>query len=121
MAFISTRTGWGELWIKRAGEVSPTQLKHFGGTGLIFLPSWAPDGRSIVFSLRQNGATNIVVYDLGSKTTQKITSTRNRDFGAVYSADGKSLYYSSNDDGTSRIWRMRADGTSRVSLFSWRR
>lgn len=114
LVFTSTRTGWGELWLYRLGDKAPKQLTHFAGQGLIFLPSWSPDGRSIVFSLRQNGATNVVVYDLASQSLREITSTHNRDISPVYSSDGQFIYYSSNDDGTSRIWRIRADGTGRA-------
>lgn len=114
VAFTSTRTGWGELWLYRAGEAKPKQLTHFQGEGLVFGPSWAPDGGSILFSFRKNGATNIVVCDLAHKTLREITSTRNRDISPVYSSDGRFIYFSSNDDGTSRIWRIRADVSDRA-------
>jgi WD40 repeat protein len=80
---------------------------------MMVLASWSPNGKSIVFSFRQAGATNLFVYSLPTKTLKQITSTRNRDISPVYSGDGRYLYYSSNDDGTSRIWRVRTDNTSR--------
>lgn len=114
IAFVSTRTGWGELWLYRTGSGAPVQLTHFRGEGLVFPPSWAPDGGSLAFSFRKDGATNIMVYNLASGVMRTLTETRHRDFNPVYSADGKYLFYSSNDDGTSRIWRMRVDDTGRA-------
>lgn len=110
------RTVDGKIW-----RCLPDATHSFRWGWLSLFPLVGADGRSIVFSFRQNGATNIVIYDLGSKTMRKITSTRNRDFGAVYSADGRALYYSSNDDGTSRIWRVHADRMSRAEPLFWRR
>ena len=114
IAYISTRTGWGELWLYRIGQAAPIQLTHFEGKGFIFLLSWNPDGRSIAFSFRKDGATNILIYDLAGKMLRTLTSTRNRDVSPTYSSDGEFIYFSSNDDGTSRIWRIRANGSSRA-------
>jgi len=114
IAFVSTRTGWGELWLYRTGSGAPVQLTHFRGEGLVFSPSWAPDGGSLAFSFRQDGATNIMLYNLASGAMRALTRTLHRDFNPVYSADGRYLFFSSNDDGTPRIWRMRVDGTGRA-------
>lgn len=112
VAFISTRSGWAELWLRRE-ENPPLQITQLAGAGTIFMPTWAPDGHAIAFSVRNNGATNIFVSDLQSHSIRKLTSTRNRDIGPVYSSDSKSIFFSSNDDGTSRIWRIREDGKER--------
>lgn len=114
IAFVSTRTGWGELWLYHIGSSVPVQLTHFRGEGLVFIPSWSPDGSSLAFSFRKDGATNIMIYNLASGAMRTLTETRHRDFNPVYSADGRYLFYSSNDDGTSRIWRMRVDGRGRA-------
>ena len=114
VAYVSTRSGCVELWLSEVGKPEPQQITKFQCSGMIVLPSWAPDGRSIVFSFRQDGATNLFVYSLPTKTLKPITSTRNRDISPVYSGDGRYLYYSSNDDGTSRIWRVRTDNASRA-------
>jgi Tol biopolymer transport system component len=112
IAFISTRSGWPELWLHQDNGAL-LQITHLAGTGTIFMPAWAPDGHAIVFSVRNNGATNIYVDDLRLNSVRKLTATRNRDISPVYSSDSKSIFFSSNDDGTSRIWRVHEDGTER--------
>ena len=114
IAFISTRSGWPELWLSRLGAAVPVELTHFRGAGLIFLPAWSPDGSSIAFSFRQNGATNIFVYNLTDRSMRQITATGKRDITPAYSSDGHFIFFSSNNDGTSRIWRIRADGSNRA-------
>lgn len=114
VAFTSTRSGWDELWLYRRGEPEPKQLTYFKGTGLVFLPSWAPNSKMIVFGLRQDTATNLYCYDTANGRLKKLTATSNRHFSPVFSNDGAYIYFSSNDDGSSRIWRIRADGSTRA-------
>ncbi len=114
LAFTSNRSGCVELWLFERDEPAPRQITKFQCSGMIVLPSWAPDSKSIVFSYRENGATNLYTYDIPTRTLKQITSTHNRDISPVYSGDGRYLYYSSNDDGTSRIWRIRTGGSSRA-------
>jgi Tol biopolymer transport system component len=114
VAFTSTRSGWDELWLFRSGEPAPKQLTHFQGTGMVFLPSWAPDSKRIVFGLRQGTATNLYCFDTANGRLKKLTATPNRNFSPVFSSDGAYIYFSSNDDGSSRVWRIRADGSNRA-------
>jgi Tol biopolymer transport system component len=114
VTFTSTRSGWDELWLYRIGEGEPKQLTHFRGSGLVFLPSWAPNSKMIVFGLRQDTATNLYCYDTVNGLLKKLTATPNRHFSPVFSSDGAYIYFSSNDDGSSRIWRIRADGSNRA-------
>jgi WD40 repeat protein len=55
-----------------------------------------------------------MVYDLAQHVIRQLTFTRNRDFNPVFSSDGKYLFFSSNDDGTSRIWRIPVSGDARA-------
>jgi Tol biopolymer transport system component len=119
LAFSSTRSGPEQLWIGRIGDSAPRQVTHFDGKQFVFFPAWSPDSRSVVFSLRNGPATNIYVYTVASGDLKQVTSTRNRDICAVFSPDGRYVYYSSNDDGTSRIWRVRIDGAERPEPMFW--
>ena len=119
VAFASDRSGLEQLWIGKTGDGAPRQVTHFSAQGHVFFPAWSPDSRLVAFSLRNGAATNIFLYDLRSDTLRQITATRNRDITPVFSADGSYLYYSSNDDGTSRLWRVRTDGSERAEPMFW--
>jgi len=118
-AFASTRSGWEQLWIGRVGDATPTQATHFQSQGLVLYPAWSPDSRSVAVSFREGAATNIFLYSVATASLRQITKTHNRDITPVFSADGKYLYYSSNDDGTSRIWRVRTDGSEHPEPMFW--
>jgi Tol biopolymer transport system component len=119
VAFASNRSGAEQLWVGMTSDVSPRQATHFITQGHIFFPAWSPDNRLVAFSFRYGAATNIYMYDLVSGAMRQITSTHNRDISPVFSADGTYLYYSSNDDGTSRLWRVRTDGAERAEPMFW--
>jgi Tol biopolymer transport system component len=119
IAFVSSRSGTQELWLVRTENAEPRQLTHFNGTGRVFWASWSPDGQSIVFPFRRDGATVLYTYSLQTGTLRQLTHTVHRHFSPVYSGDGRYIYYSSNDDGTPRIWRIRADGSAGAEALFW--
>lgn len=110
IAFLSTRSGFEELWLQRRGSSVPERLTQLNGQGFLFGPHWSPDGKSITFSFRRNGATNVMVYDVPAGRLRTITDTTSRDFNPVFSYDSRYVFFSSNGDGTSRIWRMDVEG-----------
>jgi len=119
LAFASNRSGAEQLWIGKTSDATPRQVTHFSAQGHVFFPTWSRDSRLVAFSYRDGAATNIFLYDLVSDTLRQITATRNRDITPVFGADGRYLYYSSNDDGTSRLWRVRIDGSERAEPMYW--
>jgi len=119
LAFVSSRSGSSELWLDTLDNAPPRQLTHFHDRGQFFMLTWSPDGRSIIFSYRRGSATNLFHYDMNNGAIQQLTHSNNRNFSPVYSADGRYIYYSSNDDGNPRVWRMRADGGSNPEPMFW--
>lgn len=110
IAFLSTRSGSEELWLKDRRSTAPRQVTHLNGQGFLFAPHWSPDGQRITFSFRKNGATNVMVYNLRTRELKSITNTTSRDFNPIFSHDGRYIFFSSNADGTSRIWRIDVEG-----------
>lgn len=110
IAFISTRSGSEELWLQHRGETIPEQLTRFNGEGFLFAPHWSPDAHFITFSFRKNGATNVLIYDLHTHQLKRLTETNSRNFNPIFSSDGRYIFFSSNEDGTPRIWRIGIDG-----------
>lgn len=110
IAFVSTRSGVEQLWRYRRGENAPEQLTHFSGEGFLFTPHWSPHGDQIAFGFRENGATNVYVVDEKSGNVRKLTSGRSRNFNPVFSSDSAYIFFSSNEDGTPRLWRIATDG-----------
>lgn len=110
IVFISNRSGSEELWMYRRNTI-PQQLTHYNGEGFLFTPHWSPDGRFITFGYRHNGATNVTIYELKTGQMRTLTHTQSRNFNPVFSHDGRYVFFSSNADGSPRIWRIAADGS----------
>jgi len=68
-----------------------TQLTFDEGDNLS--PSWAPDGRRIVFTSDRNGIYNLYVADLDSGTTAPITDVLNGAFYPDWSIDGRKIAF----------------------------
>lgn len=71
-------------------------------------PSWSPDGKRLVFSVRNDGGRRIAEWDI---ETQKITDLTETTYHTVktpvYSLDGQWVFYSSNESGLEAVWAVR--------------
>ncbi|HKF43035.1 MAG TPA: hypothetical protein VKG01_08050 [Thermoanaerobaculia bacterium] len=73
-------------------------------------PSFAPNGKTVVFRGMRNGKGDIYAYDLETKTVTNLTKDdESSDFGPAFSPDGRWIYYSSVHGTKSKIYRMHAD------------
>jgi hypothetical protein len=58
--------------------------------------NYSPDGESIIFSIINNGQTDLLLYNTSAKTTEMISNDIFDDLNPRFSQDGKSIYYVSN-------------------------
>jgi dipeptidyl aminopeptidase/acylaminoacyl peptidase len=63
-----------------------------------------------VFDSRPNGNSDIFVVPSAGGATRQLTKLPGEDARPAWSADGKSIYFSSDRTGENEIWRMSADG-----------
>ena len=81
-------------------------------------PSWSPDGRRLALEL----SGDIAVYDLATRSTSRIASTRSSDAGPAWSPEGRRILFSSDRDfpaaGSFEIHSMDPDGGC-VTQLSW--
>ncbi|MXZ56157.1 MAG: amidohydrolase family protein [Gammaproteobacteria bacterium] len=103
IAFISDRGGKEDLWIMDANGENPRNLSDAKDDALFASPSWSPKGDHVIVSKSSWGLATyeIWAYHLNGGSGVQITyanksaarSARHNALGAVYSPDGRYLYY----------------------------
>lgn len=87
-----------ELWVMNADGSDQRQITQLGGAN--FGPSWAPDGRRIIFSsnFRQprSGNFDLFMVNLDGSGLEQLTTQQSFDGFPMFSPDGRSLVWASN-------------------------
>lgn len=103
-----------------------------GGTPAALLNEYAdqtkvsPDGRYILFvkgradvyrkHYRGSSNCDIFRYDFKEKTYRKLTEFDGQDMFPLWSPDGSSIYFASEQNGTMNLFRMDSDGSNKKQL-----
>ena len=111
IAFESRRSGEGnEIWLAETDGSNPTQLTH-GPALHQGTPRWSPDGRRIAFdSLGEDRQWDIWTIDADGGSLRRLTEDPGDDNMPSWSADGRSIYFSSDREGGPDIWRVPSAG-----------
>ncbi len=111
IVFVSDRSGQDNLWLMDSNGENLRQLSHNKGNNEFVSPSFAPDGQHVVVS---RGGWSLRTFELwayhlrGGKGVRLTRSKANANtpaeqranyLGAVYSKDGRYLYYSRKSGG----------------------
>jgi len=105
LAYVSFEGRRSSVYVQRVrtGERSRVSAR----AGINGAPSFSPDGKKLALTLGgTNGNPDIFVLDLASNTTTRITDDPAIDTEAVWSADGQSLYFTSDRAGGPQIYRI---------------
>jgi len=71
---------------------------------------WSPDGETLTYTARRNGAFDIYTIPVtGGKETQ-LTRDMGHCDGPDYTPDGQWIWFNSDKTGSAQLWRMRPDG-----------
>jgi len=115
IAFTSARTGNYEIWVSRADGSEPVQLTFFKDFAAE-APMWSPDGRELVFEVREKGGSRLHLIDSRGGPARRLTSTDSDDRSPTWSIDGRWIYFGSNRSGSWQVWRTRPDGGEVVQV-----
>lgn len=117
ITFTTNAAGTTHLWIAELRDVEGTarRLLENDSFDQVFNPRFSPDGRTIAISRWQRGGyRDIQLVDVETGRIMDVTHDRALDTGPCWSADGETLYFSSDRTGIANIYAFRpTSGTLR--------
>lgn len=100
---------WDILWFGRDGkqEGAVAQQERY------YYPALSPDGERLAASLfnSTNGLANLWILDLKRGTKSRLTFGSGVQARALWSPDGKTIYYSSDEKSLQHVYSKLADGS----------
>ena len=115
IAFISYRTGTGQVWLMNANGSGEHQLT-FDAANKDQVPDWSPDGSRIVYAGSVDfGPDSLYVIDADGDGLRQVTdSPDNVDFAPTWSPDGREIaFVSARPDGRF-VYIVDADGSDEM-------
>jgi Tol biopolymer transport system component/DNA-binding winged helix-turn-helix (wHTH) protein len=115
LALESNRSGSIEVWVCNADGTDLQRLTSFGGP-LTGTPRWSPDSRRIVLDSRASGKPELYIVDANGGTPRLLPTTPQGGSVPFWSHDGKWIYFASDVDAVSQIFKIPAEGGPATQL-----
>jgi TolB protein len=108
LAYVSFENRVASIYTQtlRTGE----RVRVSARAGINGAPAWSPDGRRLALTLsRKDGNLDVYVLGLTDQVLTRLTEDNAIDTEAAWSADGKSLFFTSDRSGSPQIYRVAAN------------
>jgi Tol biopolymer transport system component len=112
LAYEAGGKGAGELqltWVDRSGKT----LAKVGAPGEYYTPRISPDGKKLVYCIRDSSGNNLWIDDLARGVKTRLTFSNN-DLGPAWSPDGKTIAFESGRGKLIHLYMKAADGTGKA-------
>jgi Tol biopolymer transport system component/C-terminal processing protease CtpA/Prc len=107
LAFVSTRTGNGDIYVLRFADASVTRLTFDDGPEM--LDGWSRDGKSVFVSMTTRdiaGMNDVFRVSIDGGTPMPVTNERyTNEFFSALSPDGRTLAFSARGISPTQWWR----------------
>ena len=106
---------YANLWFVEADASSthPVRMRQLTtGTSIVERPQVSPDGESILCNIGYESRANLYTLPVSGGAPRQVTFLSAFSVGGVWSRDGRSIAFVSNEGGQTRIWTAGADGSS---------
>jgi Tol biopolymer transport system component len=110
IAFISTRTGFRELWVCDSGGSGLRQLTALAGA-YVDAPVWSPDGETLVFRAAGDDIAMYAINYVGG-SPRRLSPDGHHALPCSWSRDGQRVYYACDVGGDWQIWYVDPDSES---------
>jgi Tol biopolymer transport system component/DNA-binding winged helix-turn-helix (wHTH) protein len=117
LVYVSDQSGSMELWLANADCTDQRQLTRLRSASL-GSPRWSPDGSIIAFDHHEGGNPHIFTIATQTGTVHQITVDESKNIIPSWSADGKSIYFTSRREGVLQCRKIPLAGGPSVLLSS---
>jgi eukaryotic-like serine/threonine-protein kinase len=107
IAFHSTRSGPGNLWVSDADGTNLVQLSKLEAAGI---PHWSPDSKQIVFQSKPKANVEAYLVDIPERVPRKLITTSVDTTTPSWSHDGNWIYFRSHEAFGHKLYRCPAGG-----------
>ncbi len=116
IAFVSTRSGWREIWLSDSAGHNLVQLTRFNGP-YVGSPKFSPDGKHIAFDCTaENDQRDIYVVGITGGTPRRLTTDSANESEPFWSRDGQWIYFCLARQDSEQIWKIPAAGGAAVQV-----
>ncbi|WEN14828.1 Tol-Pal system beta propeller repeat protein TolB [Rhodanobacter sp. AS-Z3] len=109
LAYVSFESGNSNIYVQDITTGS-RQLVESHPRGINGAPAWSPDGKKLAVALSYVGNLELFVLDLATRQETRLTNSLSIDTEPVWSADGQSIYFTSDRSGRPQIYQVAASG-----------
>jgi Tol biopolymer transport system component len=115
VAFFSTRSGQGNIWICDSDGTNPVQLTR---VDLAYQPKWSPSGKRIAFHTYElaKAGSDIYIIDAKGGFPRNLTQDGFKQGVPYWSKDERWIYYNSLRTGEYQIWKISTEGGDPVQI-----
>jgi TolB protein len=109
LAYVSFETQKAAVWVQDVTSGERRMVANFRGSNSA--PAWSPDGQRMVVTLSQDGPAQLYVISAsGTGAPSRLVTSNAIDTEAVYSPDGRYVYFVSDRGGGPQVYRVGSGG-----------
>ncbi|MFQ5628072.1 MAG: TolB family protein, partial [bacterium] len=105
IAFVVNGDGTQNLVTMCLDDKKIIMRTHYENGEQVFSPQWSPDGKQILFSFTERAGRQLLLLDMETGQVETIETGANDSRDAIFSEDGKAIYFSSDRTGIFNICR----------------
>ncbi|MCE7991063.1 MAG: hypothetical protein HEP71_03750 [Roseivirga sp.] len=113
--FSSNQSGNYEIWSANRNGTNQRQLTQLNRS-FTANPKWAPKGDVLAFDSKIDGYSHIYLIDSNGVDQYQFTKGHFHNMTPTWSANGESIYFTSDRSGSWEIWRKPLNGNKAVQI-----
>ncbi|NOZ03623.1 MAG: hypothetical protein GXO92_03320 [FCB group bacterium] len=107
IVFVAHKNNTSNLYSIKTDGSGQTQLTQYKGDTQLLTPRWSPEGKRIAYAVADpEGRVDLVVLDVETGETRRITDFPAVDYDPVWHPDGKRITFTSHEGGTPNLYTV---------------